>query len=121
IENKLGIFIEDLEREVSTKNKLHAKTAGMSMLTLAGIAFFFPLFSGIGLAILRSSGGLVVSSNYSEFAVVSMVYVVLMLYLVSVFSHPEENGKGLAFYIMPYAMLAFTMFWVAYSFVGFAI
>ncbi|MGC8676359.1 MAG: hypothetical protein ACP5T3_02480 [Candidatus Micrarchaeia archaeon] len=119
--NALKVFVEALERDITARNKLKAKTYGSAMLTQAGIAFFFPLFSGICLALLNGQVGFGISDGAFRFAVLSIAYVFVMLYISVAFANVGRKRLSAAIDAIPYALLALAVFAAAYSFVGTAI
>ncbi len=105
----MTLFKKKLDSEIRTRNRFRAKAGSALTLTYMGMAFFFPLFSGISAIILTSSVGLAdaaAKATGQSFIFVALLYALITLSLSSAFSHPEMDATNVLRGIAPYFILA---------------
>jgi hypothetical protein len=120
ISKPLSLFVRDLERKISTQNRIRSKTGGSQALTVMGMALFFPLFAGISEVIMASSLGMLgeAPAAGAGFATASAAYVPIILYLSSAFAHPERGAAQNVISIAPYVCVAAIVSVAARALVG---
>jgi hypothetical protein len=98
IRSNLGLFVSRLETEMHSKNKAIQSALNMDSLSTLGMAFFVPLFGGIGTSIIAASGSIIGSSTASlarSFQIIILLYITLMSYVMALFRECGRNEPAL--------------------------
>jgi len=110
ISKGIELLKDGIEKERQKEEKVEAKAKGMNTLSKMGVTFFFPLFSGISINIIKSS--LALSSNIhslsmiSMFSIVSVAYTAIILFIGKLFSDLQSSITAAFCNIMPFVVVA---------------
>ncbi|MGC8628781.1 MAG: type II secretion system F family protein [Candidatus Micrarchaeia archaeon] len=118
ISKKLDLFVNRLETIERFRNRIHSKTAGTLLLMRMGLVVFFPLFSGISAAILKTQ---MPQFGVAKFAVLVAAYLLLMHFISSSFAYLESSMRKVAYRTFAYWFASIAVFLATYSTIGFAI
>lgn len=104
ISSGISILQGRLSAELSERRKSEAASRPMEFVGIAGIAFFFPMFSGISTDIVSSY--LLKASLALPLKIMSLSYVLLMLLLGGALKNPAAGVIDTVYSIMPAAAMA---------------
>ncbi len=98
ISNNLRVFTSNLEAETESRNRMARNSLNMDVLSRMGIAFFVPLFGGIGASIIGASGS-IAGSNVAllkqSFEIVLIIYIAVMSYVMNSFRPSGRPGDAI--------------------------
>ncbi len=98
ISSNLRSFVSNLEAEMESKNRMMRNSLNMDVLSRIGIAFFVPLFGGIGASIIGASGS-IMGSNMSllkqSFEATLVIYITVMSYVMNSFRPSGRPGNAI--------------------------
>ncbi len=96
VSNNIRMFVSNLESWIDSRNRMLRNSLNMDMLSGIGVAFFVPLFGGIGASIIGASGsitGMNAAALEHSFEVILVVYIAVMSYVRSSFSAYAVPGN----------------------------
>jgi len=122
ISKNLEDFAEWMDAKMEKENKIRSKVNGMQILSLVGIVFFFPLFSGITASIVRSSlTGISAGTIVNGLRLIGMGYIVIATLITNSLLKPARTIVSLLRDSLPMALFGCILQTVAYTFSSYAI
>ncbi|MCL4365184.1 MAG: hypothetical protein M1569_02965 [Candidatus Marsarchaeota archaeon] len=98
ISKDLKMFTANLEADLESKNRIMRNSLNMDVISKVGIAFFVPLFGGIGASIIGASGAILnsdVALMKSSFEMLIVIYVAVMSYVTIRFRPFGRQGNAI--------------------------
>lgn len=122
ISKNLEDFLEWIDAKIENENKIRSKVNGMQVLSLIGIAFFFPLFSGITASIVRSSlSGPSANTTVTGLRLIGIGYVFLVALITNSFLNPSRKLLSAVQASIPIAAIGFLLQTAAFTFSSYAL
>lgn len=122
IEQNLDNFCTNLAEGIARKNTIRSKTEDMRILSLIGITFFFPLFSGITSSIAASTLSQGSGAKLSDgLRIIGISYTAIALFITNAFTRP---GRGMLLAIkasLPLAAVAASLQTISYYLASYAL
>ncbi|MDE1845817.1 MAG: hypothetical protein KGH53_00840 [Candidatus Micrarchaeota archaeon] len=118
IERNLESFHSTLMKRIELRNKVKSKVNGMQVITLLGLIFFFPLFSGIAASIASYSIASQSAKSYVSAAIrtLCIAYVSIILVITNSFIEPWKGVRSALFKALPFALFAAILQYGSYYF-----
>ncbi|MDE1869905.1 MAG: hypothetical protein KGH71_02875 [Candidatus Micrarchaeota archaeon] len=93
ISKNLELFRTNLLQKIELRNKINSRVNGMQILSLLGLLFFFPLFSGISSALATYSLSSPPAILYVSIGIkaICLTYIFEILMITSSFLRPAER------------------------------
>lgn len=92
VTNNLEEFHTLLTKSIDDKNRIKAKTDGMRIISLLGVVFFFPLFSGIAAGISLASNSSLLSRSIADgIRTICIAYITTILLITNFFLNPLRS------------------------------
>ncbi|MDE1850567.1 MAG: hypothetical protein KGH54_02105 [Candidatus Micrarchaeota archaeon] len=122
ITKNLEDFLEWIDAKIERENRVRSKVSGMQVLSLLGIVFFFPLFSGITASIVRSSlTGPAAASTVTGLRLIGIGYVLIATLITNSLLNPSRGLIAILKSSLPMAFLGCALQTIAYTFSSYAI
>jgi len=123
IAKNLENFSSNLLKKIALRNKIKARVNGMQVLSLLGLIFFFPLFSGISSALVTYSIGSPITRLYvsNGMRAICLAYIFEILLITRAFLKPAERFALLLSKTMPLLVCSYLMQFAAYCLASYAI
>ncbi|MGI0141856.1 MAG: hypothetical protein ACREBF_04390 [Candidatus Micrarchaeales archaeon] len=122
ISKNLEDFNNWLNLKAEKENSVRSKVNGMQILSLIGVVFFFPLFSGITASIVNNAvvgaGNKAISNGIR---IIGIVYVSIILFITNSFAKPMQSLSKTIVTSSPLILTSFALQTIAYSLASYAI
>ena len=122
IKEALENLCANLALSSELERKVKGKVNGMQTISLAGLVFFFPIFSGITATIMQSTISGPHSDTIPHYMVLAGIgYVLLMLLLNTLITRPEKSRASIIRSIIPAFLFSVVLELLTYHLTSYAI
>jgi hypothetical protein len=117
ISRSMILLEKRLNNERNEKLKIFSKIKSMQFISIIGIGFFFPMFSGISISIIYSYMA-IASSIIMPFKVLAISYILIILMLYEALKDPSKKLIDMGYGILPIAIISSIILFLSSTYIS---